>query len=57
MHSPHDLFFNRQHAWSWSTWMTRVVMVYVDELPLLKRLVAHAACVLLCLGVALRGAE
>src|ERR1700733_794349 len=26
-----------------------VVMVYVDELPLLKRLVAHAACVLLCL--------
>jgi hypothetical protein len=27
----------------------RVVMVYVDELPLLKRLVAHAAWVLLCL--------
>jgi hypothetical protein len=22
MYSPHDLFFNRQHAWSWSTWMS-----------------------------------
>src|SRR5271169_5739468 len=27
----------------------RVIMIHVDELPLLKRLVAHAAGVLLCL--------
>ena len=40
MHSPHDRFFPRA---------ARVIMVYVDELPLLKRLAAHAAGVLLCL--------
>ena len=38
MHSPHDRFFPRAG---------RVIMIHVDELPLLKRLVAHAASVLL----------
>ena len=40
MHSPHDRFFPPA---------ARVIMIHVDELPFLKRLVAHAAGVLLCL--------
>jgi hypothetical protein len=39
MHFPHDRFFRRQH----------VIMIHVDKLPVLKRLVAHATGVLLCL--------